>query len=729
MTISIADREALWQEFLNRWPLESLSALTLEQYTEPGNADSFCNWLESRTTDLGSVWGGSSFKFGVYARTDKQPKESSGGRCFDEHYGWMAKYGATPQAAFAQVKAEIIKLANAARRGDLTEVDGIDLGEAIKWKLAFLYQDRAKLCIVPLYKSEYIRLLLNTKERKVSTLQAQLVALKGDENLWQFAERQWATMRESIAGESLMEASMLSDTQSEKRIPLNQILFGPPGTGKTFSTIEAALEILDADYLEENRSDRASLKDRFDEYVKNHHVRFVTFHQSFSYEDFVEGLSATTDDGAIRYEVKPGVFSQLCEAAVAKVIKVENTSVDMSQRRVWKMSLGNTLGDDAYIFDECITENRILLGYGGLIDFSSCKNREDVFNRFIAAGKKDLTSDTYDVTAVNTFVTKMQIGDLVVVSDGNYKFRAIGEITGDYMSINREEQGDHYGQARPVRWLRVYQPSLPHEQLLNNAFSQMTIYQLKDSALNREKLAMLLDKDNETDNLNEMPAPRVLIIDEINRGNISKIFGELITLIEPSKRAGEKEALEVILPYSKKPFSVPSNVYIIGTMNTSDRSLAGLDIALRRRFTFKEMPPKPELLDSIEVATINIGALLRVMNHRIEVLLGRDYCLGHAYFMSLTSQSSITDLAAIFQKQIFPLLQEYFFEDWQRIQWVLNDHNKKSLKFIERKDQSLVQELFGSELPIAESQLPWTINEEAFISADAYKGIIKAVNP
>jgi 5-methylcytosine-specific restriction protein B len=164
-------------------------------------------------------------------------------------------------------------------------------------------------------------------------------------------------------------------------------------------------------------------------------------------------------------------------------------------------------------------------------------------------------------------------------------------------------------------------------------------------------------------------------------------------------------------------------------MNTSDRSLAGLDIALRRRFTFKEMPPKPELLDGVEIEGINIGELLAVMNQRIEVLLGRDYCLGHAYFMSLTNQSSITDLAAIFQKQIFPLLQEYFFEDWQRIQWVLNDHRKTTNQFVTRQTINDLNDLFGGDVTISDHQLPWVINKDAFVSADAYQGIIKAVNP
>ncbi|MDF3013138.1 MAG: ATPase [Cellvibrio sp.] len=527
------------------------------------------------------------------------------------------------------------------------------------------------------------------------------------------------------------EIDYLAEATSQfKAAPaLNQILFGPPGTGKTYSTIDATLEILDPEFLEDYKGEREELKNRFDELVKNQHIRFVTFHQSFSYEDFVEGLSAEAENGQIRYEVKPGVFMQLCEAAVAKVVKQEHAAVDVANRRVWKMSLGNTLGDDAYIFDECIAENKILLGYGSYINFAGCKSREDVYKTFVDNGKDDIASDSYDVTSVTTFVTKMKVGDLVVVSEGNYKFRAIGEITGDYEFLNRDEQDDHYGQARSVRWLRVYSPSLPYEQLLNKSFSQMTIYQLKEPALDRAKLAVLLGNVTEAEDASDNPTPRVLVIDEINRGNISKIFGELITLIEPSKRAGEKEALEVILPYSKKPFSVPANVYIIGTMNTSDRSLAGLDIALRRRFTFKEMPPKPELLDSVEVATINIGALLRVMNQRIEVLLGRDYCLGHAYFMSLNNQSSITDLAAIFQKQIFPLLQEYFFEDWQRIQWVLNDHRKTTNQFVTRQTINDLNDLFGGDVAISDHQLPWVINKDAFVSADSYKGIIKAVNP
>ena len=160
-----------------------------------------------------------------------------------------------------------------------------------------------------------------------------------------------------------------------------------------------------------------------------------------------------------------------------------------------------------------------------------------------------------------------------------------------------------------------------------------------------------------------------MIVDEINRGNISRIFGELITLIEDSKRQGAEEELSVTLPYSKEEFSVPSNVYIIGTMNSSDRSLTGLDIALRRRFTFVEMPPKPELLNDIEVEGVNIGKLLEVINQHIEVLLDRDHCIGHANFMSLKNQPTLEHLASIFTQKSFLSFKNTSLMIGQRLIW------------------------------------------------------------
>jgi 5-methylcytosine-specific restriction protein B len=220
------------------------------------------------------------------------------------------------------------------------------------------------------------------------------------------------------------------------------------------------------------------------------------------------------------------------------------------------------------------------------------------------------------------------------------------------------------------------------------------------------------------------PKPFVLVIDEINRGNISRIFGELITLLEPTKRAGTGEALTVTLPYSKEPFSVPANVHIIGTMNTADRSLTGMDIALRRRFEFIEMPPQPELLDKVTVGDVPVGELLRVMNQRIELLLDRDHCLGHASFMTLVDDPSPARLQAIFANTVLPLLQEYFFDDWQRIQWVLNDHRKSpALQFV-RKQGANMERLFGTDVTVNLHKERWEVNTDAFKSLKAYLGVI-----
>lgn len=259
----------------------------------------------------------------------------------------------------------------------------------------------------------------------------------------------------------------------------------------------------------------------------------------------------------------------------------------------------------------------------------------------------------------------------------------------------------------------------------------MTLYELKAPTLIPEKLLALVNatasQAGSQSELGATPAnKRVLIIDEINRGNVSRIFGELITLIEPSKRAGASEALTTTLPYSKRPFSVPDNLYLIGTMNTADRSLAGLDIALRRRFVFEEMPPRADLLDGVvieeEEHKVDVGRLLHTLNQRIEVLLDRDHCLGHAYFMPLkaAAKPTLEQLGTIFKTQILPLLQEYFFEDWQRIAWVLNDHRKSRAEAMFLEPPKLDIKTLLGDIAVGGQRQRWSINEKAFTRIEAY---------
>lgn len=941
-----AAADQVWSEFLQRWPLKSLSDLTLAQYSCSGKTDSFTYWLEAKTDELGSMWGGSAFKFGIYSRKDKSHKTSDKHTQYSSDYAWVGKYGDSSEEAFTRVKAIILGIAEAARRGDLAAIDAADLGTVTKWKLAFLYQDRSTPTVLSVYQEDFLRLASGmAKPATPGQMHTALMAKRGEQALMDYgreileqaeslAALQWTAQRlkelldesEDVSAIKPATAKMAGFQTHDGRqlavdlgrkpalylepggwinltegslptvehypaertrhsgleanapklwkghpvvqvllpseevfqtllgryvdgdnpiqvpdssnltesyamsTPLNQILFGPPGTGKTYATVESALEVLDSRFLQEYRQDRSALKARFDQLADAGRIRFVTFHQSFSYEDFVEGLRAESDEatGQLRYEVVDGVFKSLCEVAGAKVTQQAEAPVELGSRKIWKMSLGNTLGGDAGIYEECVQGGYVLLGHGGSIDFSGCNSRSDVQQRFSGAGVTLSGANDYSLTSVSTFVTKMKAGDLVVVSDGNFKFRAIGEIMGEYAFKAHPDYDADYSQMRPVKWLRQYSPSLPHGELLNGQFSQMTLYELRSPTLNREKLqvllgvqpkvsgascfspgqvygrdyqvvrasADLLELKKPNGNLlplslnllrelaeavragqitlqdirdktaidklpgtslephlvkgyNNILAPlvehllnaegaanetatssdaRVLIIDEINRGNVSRIFGELITLIEPSKRAGAAESLSVVLPYSKERFSVPSNVYLIGTMNTADRSLAGLDIALRRRFVFKEMMPDHTLLNSVVVEGIDIGLLLEVMNQRIEVLFDRDHCLGHAYFMSLNSGDPLEKLESIFRNQILPLLQEYFFEDWERISWVLNDQHAIANgcePFVRRPqiDKDL-EALFGNEVADKLNDQRWELNNAAFKSIASYRNIL-----
>jgi 5-methylcytosine-specific restriction protein B len=436
---------------------------------------------------------------------------------------------------------------------------------------------------------------------------------------------------------------------------LNQIFYGPPGTGKTYNTINQALAIIDPDYLTEYERDRHKIKARFDELVTKNRIGFVTFHQSFSYEDFVEGLKANSDNGVLSYSVDPGVFKSICERASSSHLQV--VSVDAFDDAVIQLQEKYEEADDR-IEMETVRGKKFEIEYVGGITFK------------IFPHSTESTDPKYVASIAN--VRKLYLtGSKQDIYNTSY-------VEGFLLYLKK-----HFG-------LKEYVPEVA---------------------------------DHET-----TQQPFVLIIDEINRGNISNIFGELITLIEPSKRSGGAEALSVKLPYSKESFSVPSNLHIIGTMNTADKSLAQVDIALRRRFEFVEMMPKHELLEGIAIDGIDAAKMLKTINQRIELLYDREHTIGHSFFLPLKDDPSIERLARIFELELLPLLEEYFFEDWERVGQVLGDHLKTdaSLQFIEEKftDNSVLQ-LMGNDWS-QDGIRPYQRNDAALRNPDAYKGIYDA---
>lgn len=396
---------------------------------------------------------------------------------------------------------------------------------------------------------------------------------------------------------------------SESTFPLNQILYGPPGTGKTYNTINKALEIINDEEVKQlDFNDRKAVKDLFDKKLKEGQIMFTTFHQSMSYEDFIEGIKPEIEEDAeggktVIYEVKKGIFKQIAEEAR----KIRYQSEEYVQQ---------------YTFD-------------------------DAWNKLIELVKDKISKKT---------LLKIGSWEYGLSSKDSLKYSSVNSPSQYTFTITKQNILDSYHK-------KIARPSGAFQKDMNEIVEFMkTEFQLADYV-----------EENEISNkIEQTPKPYVLIIDEINRGNVSQIFGELITLIEEDKRLGKNEALEVILPYSKEKFGVPSNLHIIGTMNTADRSVEALDTALRRRFSFVEMMPEYEALNKIQFDDFHLGELLKTINSRIEALLDRDHTIGHSYFINIKPNDTEA-LKEAFANKIIPLLQEYFYHDYEKIALILGE--------------------------------------------------------
>jgi hypothetical protein len=433
---------------------------------------------------------------------------------------------------------------------------------------------------------------------------------------------------------------------------LNIILYGPPGTGKTFSTVGKAISIANPEFNIDQA--REIVKAEFDRLIQAGQIVFTTFHQSMSYEDFIEGIKPVEPkegDIYLKYEIQNGILKDICE-------RIKN----FEKLTASNVPLGKSISNFNQLYSAFIERLREIiaeLDEDEIHIFESRRSKVkllsiDANNNIVTTGEKASTTETVIKDKLeriyNRFNSPEEITNIVV------QLREVGTDIGwttNYFAV--------------FKALKEFEASIKPKETKDIPVSKKQNY--------------------------------VLIIDEINRGNISNIFGELITLIEEDKRLGKDESLEAMLPYSKKKFGLPPNLYLIGTMNTADRSVEALDTALRRRFSFIEMRPDSKILsqDQYKCENIEIDNLLDIMNRRIEKLLGRDYCIGHSYFMNIKTRSNpLPELQQIFQNKILPLLQEYFYGDWGKISLVLGggfiSRQTETVKFLAKTDDEDYEE-------------------------------------
>ena len=374
--------------------------------------------------------------------------------------------------------------------------------------------------------------------------------------------------------EDLFTKNETQGFKMQKNHSLNQILYGPPGTGKTYNTVIRSVAIVeDKDISEVAAENYDEVYNRFRGYRNEKQIDFITFHQSYSYEEFVEGIKPdeADDENGISYSCQSGIFKDICNRAETR---------------------SN--------FEEC---------YKHFIDDISEMEKYKL---------KTPTNKEFSVSVRQNGSLKLYTG----------KDQRKGG------SLTKEKLRNTYANILPDYHKSYYRGVI--EELKSK-------YGLRQGGGEKRY---------------------VLIIDEINRGNISKIFGELITLIEEDKR----EKLTARLPYSKEQFTVPHNLSIVGTMNTADRSIAAIDIALRRRFKFVEMMPNSDLVKDVTIEGVNLKELMDGLNRRISVLIDRDHQIGHAYFMHINTLSELKDT---WFNKILPLLNEYFYGDWNKLKLVV----------------------------------------------------------
>ncbi|MBX2875989.1 MAG: EVE domain-containing protein [Saprospiraceae bacterium] len=442
----------------------------------------------------------------------------------------------------------------------------------------------------------------------------------------------------------LQETNALEEPQPEYLLrtwlnpPHNLVLYGPPGTGKTYQTVNHALSIIENRTLEElAMEDRMALRKRFNQYMGQGQIAFLTFHQSFAYEDFIEGIKPVVHEGKVTYEVQDGIFKIMCDDARRCLLE---TLVNAHALPTQELKFGQLFSAFLqYIKGEDFTF------------FSTPKKRRIFLHRVLKFGNLSVRME-------KSFSTLTVYKDRLRKLYQTYPHPEMIQSIEDIQSL--------VGSEPPRVYLAIF----------------LALKNFEADLLHQLELLASINPSGEDTSAFEFPLitesmlaqcrKYVIIIDEINRANLSAVFGELITLLESDKREGGPESLSTLLPYSKTYFSIPPNLYLIGTMNTADRSAESWDLALRRRFIFKELDADPALIPKLlhppMVAGIDLKRLLETINARLGRLLDRDYKIGHAFFLNI---HSLAELKSAFSLAIIPLLREFFFDDLGKLGLVL----------------------------------------------------------
>ena len=749
-------KRELYQAFQHEFPLEALKDMPLDKYTNLNKEDSFCYWLESRTYDLGSFWGGSSYKFLIY-RYNKRPAEGDPRVTSDDKYAWYSNLGKdTAEGAYQIVRNEIVKVATLAYNGDFDTIDSLDrLGHSYKWKIAFLYSNEN---LIPIYNRGMLQVVANElgmkNVQRVKTVEIQkfLMEQKGDKDLYDFYEELLKILDSKSKVNSFedIKATIIEKLEEDDR-------FVAKKSGKDYLWIGTKDGLIGNDachYEIVNDSNKRAGHSKSTVFVEMHHEGRKA--KPFKALQSVEGIKTFpwtiygerfNEKG---WSIKDGDNDELTNALIqelydldnvigekAKDIIKENSEAPADEKQYWwlvanpkiwslsEMKVGeeqdytlyNDNGHPRRIHQHFLNAKKgdVVIGYEstptkqvvGLLVVSKASDDESIgFKKTETLPEPIDYSTLRDIPELaNMEYMKNQQGSFFKLTAD--EFDIIMELIRGDNPLPKKEANDPYGKSEFLD--DVFVTYKDYDQLENlllrkkNLILQGAPGVGKTYAAKRLAYALMGEKDdnrvlqvqfhqnysyedfvmgykpNENAGFElkngifykfckraaaDRERKYFFIIDEINRGNLSKIFGELLMLIENDYR--DKP---IQMSYREEHFAVPSNVYIIGMMNTADRSLAMIDYALRRRFSFFEMKPgfeSPQFKEYVqELMDPHLNQLVKAIIDLNKVIanddsLGSGFCIGHSYLCNLGYHYNLENIV---EYDIIPMLREYWFDN------------------------------------------------------------------